>query len=93
MTMKRLRELVLRWTHRGHTVDTPGFRFSSRGYGLAEQQGDVREEAPAQARVGDVLTAYYFSAEAVESRRQAAEWAAAADWGSCQCLRLDWIAH
>ena len=77
----------------GAEVDTPGFRFSSREYGLAGQPGDVEEETPAQARVEDVLTAYYFSEEAVESRKQAAEWAAGgwqqpADWGSC----LDWVA-
>ena len=74
-------------------MDTPGFRFSSREYGLAGQSGDVGEETLAQARVEDVLAAYYFSEEAVESRRKAAEWAAdgwqqPADWGSC----LDWIA-
>ena len=41
----------------------------------------------------DVLAAYYFSDEGVESRRKAADWAVGgwqqlADWGRC----LDWIA-
>ena len=77
----------------GAEVDTPGFSFSRREYGLAGQPRDVEGGTPAQARVEDELAAYYFSVEAVESRGRAAEWAAGgwqqpADWGSC----LDWIA-
>ena len=74
-------------------VDTPGFSFNRRECGLAGQPRDGELETPAQARVEDVLAAYYFREEAVESRRRAAEWAAdgwqqPSDWGSC----LDWIA-
>ena len=54
----------------GAEVDTPDFQFSKKEcrLQLAGQQEDWGKEAQAQSRVEEVLAAYYFSEEGVESR-------------------------